>query len=495
MLEDALAVWREDAEIQDERELAAMVHLASAYKANGRPVDAIALLEDALAGQKASLGAEDATTLATMNSLAAASRDAGRIDDAIQLHGDVLEIQEDSLGGDHPDTLTSLNNLAVAHHSAGQLDQAVALYRRALESMKSVLSDDDPLTLNTQVNLSAALRSSGEMQEGLNLLAMAATQRALKLGEHHPDTVMTMNALGIAFLAAGQAEEAKPILEATLAQAAETFGPASEAVFQGERNLAMVEAALGEVEASIERLEAALGRANEQLGRTSPVTLGLAAAVMAQLARSDDTDRAQDAAAEWIALIEETLGSGHPDLQECFAALQDLWSRHERWPEAVTMAAGGVRARTAVFGPVHPEVAKARVSHATCLLRCTDHLAAERELRDALPTLDADDLLAWDAAVARSLLAASILGDLGVSGDFDAGLAQTRLLEAEELLEHSRTVFEISSTESDATLAGSLVETYERLAQVCDMTGRPDEAREWRARARPASPKVADAGE
>lgn len=500
MLEDVLERRRQDSEVREEDELIAIANLALAYTAVGRAEDAITLLQESVERRKTSLGIEHVETLSSMNTLAAAMRDAGRLDEAVQLHREALEIQTRVLGADHPDTLTSTNNLAVALHTIGRLDEARTHYTTALEQMKTTLGEDHPLTLNTQINLSAALRSLGEMEEGIDMLAMAATKRALKLGERHPDTVLTMNSLGVALLSAGQAEDAKPVLEATLQQAAETFGPESEAVFQGERNLALAEAALGATAESAQRIEAALKRAEQSLGRDSPVTLGLAAALVTQLARNDDTDKAMAASKRWLVEMETGLGIGHPDMTECLSAMDECLSNHQRWADSIEIASKLVQARELALGPAHSDVAKARLRLATVLHRTSNHPGAEQALRQALPGLDADDLRVWDGATARSLLAATILADLEITGSFDTGLKQSRLQEAETLLQQAREVFEISagggeSNPETAEITPPLAETYERLARLCEMTGRDEEASQWRAKANTTVPaKVADSG-
>ena len=496
MLEDVLERRRNDSTIREEDELIAMGNLALAYTAVGRAEDAITLLKESVERQKASLGIEHGDTLSSMNTLAAAMRNAGRLDEAAQLHREALRIQTRVLGVDHPDTLTSTNNLAVALHSIGKLDEAKKHYTKALEQMKTTLGEDHPLTLNTQINLSAALRSLGEMEAGIDMLAMAATKRALKLGESHPDTVLTMNSLGVALLSAGQAEDAKQVLQATLQQAAETFGPESEAVFQGERNLALAEAALGATDESVKRIRNALTRAEKSLGRESQVTLGLAAALTAQLARNDQADGALEVRTNWLDAIEAGLGIAHPDTLECLSALEECLSNNKRRTDVIPVSEKLVHAREAAFGPAHPDVAKARLRLAVAWFQSSNHLKAEETLRDALPGLDADDLLIWDGATARSLLAATILDDLEITGSFDAGLKQSRLQEAETLLQQAREVFEVSDNESgEAEISPPLAETYERLARVCELSGRTAEASQWRAKSNTTSPaKVADAG-
>ena len=88
--------------------------LAAAYRAAGRPAEAIPLFERTVADCERLLGADHPRTLGSRGNLAAAYRDVGRVDEAIQLFKQTLVGRERVLGADHPDTVTTRTNLALA---------------------------------------------------------------------------------------------------------------------------------------------------------------------------------------------------------------------------------------------------------------------------------------------------------------------------------------------------------------------------------------------
>lgn len=165
-------------------------YLALAYRAAGRPNEAMPLLEQNLADRIRVLGEDHRDTLRSLSNLAMAYRAARRVDEALPLLEKALVDRVRVLGDDDPDTLKARNNLAIAYRSAGRTNEAILLYERTLADRIRILGDDHPETLRSRRSLALALMDAGLIEEAISLFEQALAGRERVLGSEHPDTVL-----------------------------------------------------------------------------------------------------------------------------------------------------------------------------------------------------------------------------------------------------------------------------------------------------------------
>ena len=167
--------------------------------------------QDLLAYAEQILGETHPDTLTYRNNLAEAYRAAGRPAEAIPLLEQTLADREQVLGETHPRTLTSRNNLALAYQAAGRLAEAIPLLEQTLADREQVLSETHPDTLTYRNNLAEAYRAAGRQAEAIPLLEQTLADREQVLGESHPDTLQSRGNLAAAYQDAGRLAEAEDL--------------------------------------------------------------------------------------------------------------------------------------------------------------------------------------------------------------------------------------------------------------------------------------------
>ncbi|MGH3230515.1 MAG: tetratricopeptide repeat protein [Streptosporangiaceae bacterium] len=276
--------------------------LAGAYRARGRPAEAVPLFGKVLAGRERLLGPDHRDTLNARNKLANTCREAGRPTEALLLHAQTLGTRMRLLGADHRDTLTSQNNLAAAYHDAGRAAEAIPLFEHALAGRERLLGPDHPSTLNSRANLAAAYWEASRAADAVVLLAQTLAARERLLGSDHPDTVKSRSDLADAYGETGRAAEAVPLLEQILASRERLLGPDHADTLQSRNDLADSYRQAGQVAKAIPQIEHVAAARERLLGADHPRTLrarnNLAAAY-----------RAAGRAADAIPLLEQTLAA------------------------------------------------------------------------------------------------------------------------------------------------------------------------------------------
>ena len=163
---------------------------------------AVAIAEPLLADSEAALGESHPGTLAMRNNLGYAYRAAGRPDDAIEQYERALADTERLSGPDHPDTLTCRNNLGVAYQAAGRAADAIVVLERTVTDRERVLGPDDRQTLTSRNNLANAYLEAGRQGDALREHSETLAARERVLGADDPDTLRSRLNLASAILGA-----------------------------------------------------------------------------------------------------------------------------------------------------------------------------------------------------------------------------------------------------------------------------------------------------
>lgn len=244
---------------EDPETLQARSRLAGLYSAQGRYAEAETLHRQTLETQRRVLGEEHPDTLASMNGLGIAIWKQGRFAEAETIHRRTLELQRRVLGEEHLETLRSMvnvgtvlwlqekraeaeayqrqtletlhrvlgeehletlramNNLGLVLWSVGKVSEAETMYRRALEILHRVYGDEHPNTLKSMTNLSALLADQGKYAEAevLNRRTLEILRRVL--GDDHPDTRLSRANLLNLLKAQGKWDEMRPFVEEQIA--------------------------------------------------------------------------------------------------------------------------------------------------------------------------------------------------------------------------------------------------------------------------------------
>jgi serine/threonine protein kinase/Tfp pilus assembly protein PilF len=516
-LDKALPLWGQALAKEKEKlgpdhpdTLATMDCLAMAYLAAGQLDQALPLLEQALAKLKEKLGPDHRNTLLSMNNLALAYKDAGQLTKALPLLEEVLARQKEKLGPDHPDTLRSMNNLASAYRNAGQRDKAVPLCEQALARQKEKLGPDHPDTLTTMNNLALAYKETGHLDKALPLWEQTLAKFKEKLGPNHPDTLTTMNNLALAYKETGQLARALALFEQTLAKRKEKQGPDHPDTLSSMNNLATAYRSIGQLDQALPLLEEVLARQKEKLGPDHPDTLNTMNSLAAGYWSAKQLDHSVPLFEQAVQKRKAILGLDHPDtlltmanlgvnyrdarrLPEAIALLEEAVGRIQKLPEprpadlawipgalAVTYDRAGQFAKSEPlyrealeqarrqFGPDQPQTADALVVLGLNLLSQRKYVDAEPVLRECMALGGKHVQDAWTSFNTKSLLGESLLG-------------QQKYAEAERLLTQGYDGLKQRAAQIPPQAQSRLREALDRLVQLYDAWGKPDEAAKWRA--------------
>ena len=269
-------------------------------------------------------------------------------------------------------------------------------------------------------NLSGYYESSEKYDLALTLVKEAFNLQKAKLGPEHPDTLVSMNNLAQLYWRTKQLEKSIPLFKEAL-----------------------------------KRLEA-------KLGRDHPKTLHLVANLGVNYM---DAGRLKEA----IPLLEEAYRGGQKD--------PSLYGFGETLMGAYAMA--GERAKLANL--IREQVAEARKSLPPDISRLAQQLAvfglsllkakafveAEPLLRECLAIREKAQADAWYTFNSKSQLGGALLG-------------QQKYAEAEPLLVAGYDGMKRREATIPPQAKDRLTEALERLVQLSEATGRPDEAAKWR---------------
>ena len=463
LFERTLAAMRAGLGPDDPDTLDCMNNLGLAYGAAGRFEESVALLEQTLALRKAKLGPDDPATLITMNNLGNGKLDLGRSDQAIPLLQQTLDLRNARLGPDHPHTLNSMDNLASAYRVAGRLGEAIPLWERVLRLTKAKLGHDHPDALSAMNNLAGGYREAGRPAEAVPIHEEALRLMRLKLGPDHPDTLRVLGNLGGDYLMASQFDKAAAILEESLDRRKAKLGPDHPDVLGAMNNLAQAYRDWGKVEKAIPLFEQAVPMMEKKLGRPHLTT-------QATIANLGVSYLQVNKPAEALPLLQEAYATARDQavLRWVGSYLIDAYTRTGKRDEAARLIPEIVAEERRTHPQGGMELSSSLAGCGLMLLRLEKFTEAEALLRETLGIREKAQPDAWVTFNTISLLGGAILG-------------QKRYAEAEPLLVRGYEGLSRRKASIPPGARDRLPEAIDRLVELYESTGRPDDVKKWKA--------------
>jgi serine/threonine protein kinase/tetratricopeptide (TPR) repeat protein len=274
-----------------EARLRATIGLSFVYLGDGKAAET--QFERAREIRAAKLGPDHRDTLSAMNNLGSAYGAQGRHRERLALHKETLELRKAKLGPDHPDTLKSMGNVATALGALGHRDDALRLHEETFRLMKIRLGPDHAETLRAMHNLAQSYRGAGRNAEALELAEETLRRRKAMYGPKHPNTLLTRRIVGRIYAALGRHTDALGFRKETLRLQIEQLGPDHPQTLFSMEDLAASCYALGRHEEALKLREETLPLMKAKFGAGSIAILSL----MNALAQSYDAlGRAEEAA-------------------------------------------------------------------------------------------------------------------------------------------------------------------------------------------------------
>jgi len=357
--------------------------------------------------------------------------------------------------------------LGATYRGLGLFDESERHTRVALELGRSHLGSEHLSTIAYTLSLCHVLLEKGKHQEAEALVRECLDTCRRTLGDEHADTVRSLGVLAICLTLQGRYEEARPLLQQSLAGAQEVFGDEHQMTRSMMSYLALAEYHLGHNDEAEEWVNRTLQASRRIHHEDHPDLLNSMSTLAAIYDRQGRFEESEPLKMRILEGRRRSLGDGHPSTLQALNNLAALYYRQGRHAEAEPLLLETLAARRALLGDEHPETLNGLNSLAAVYIGQERYHEAEELLIEAIDT--ATRVLPegnWNTGVYLNRLGEC----LSKLERFDE--AEGFLLEAHGILRAA-----LGEQHMGTRKAAGL------LADLCDATGRPDEASDWRHKA------------
>ncbi len=427
-----------------------------------RPDQAEKVLVKALRTRERLLGAAHLDAIASKHQLAQLYRDQRKFALAENLFHEVAAIREARLGADHLDTLATKHHLAVLYRYQEKYALAEALGKEVLAIRTTRLGADDLDTLATKHNLAVLYRSQGKYAAAEALFKDILPIRSAKLGASHPDNLRTRHHLALLYRSQGEYALAESLYNELVAGLTATLGASAADTLDRQLEWASLYLDQGKTHSAELLYKAMLANCTANLGPGHADTV-FCRDTLATFYRSMNLpDRSIPLLEDSLELMTALLGSDDPEI------LGRQVTLGVNCCEAGLQSAGrALRAEGGRQGRQAPHPAWVRRVLLTAYVQAGKNAPAAALVMDRVR--DARHEFAADAPKLAAALAENGKVLLDVKAYDDAELL---LLDGYRTLKQSKTTPEIED--------GALRDALERLVQLYDAWGKPEQAARWR---------------
>ncbi|HXU33110.1 MAG TPA: serine/threonine-protein kinase [Thermoanaerobaculia bacterium] len=367
-------------------------HLAELRNERSDRTGAEKLLREALAIRRLYPGDNDLAVARTLNRLGANLVDRGVSPEAAPaieaIHREALTIARRV---ERPEGLTVVETFfALAHlqQAKGSYAEAESLFREGLAVERKALGDRDPRLYRDQAELGGILLDAGKLKEAEVVLRPCLARQRTILSGAHPDLVTTLDSLAVVLDQQGRHVEAEPLHRELLPLVSAQYGPAHWRVAAAQVNLASNLEGQGKGQGeAIHLYEQALEIRRRTLGEKD-WQVGQVLLLLAQLYRYDKKfPKALGLALEAHAILETGEGPDHPYVAHALREIGRIYLAQGRLADAEPYLRRCLEIRSKKLEARHPDLAKAQISLARCLIGLGRYDEAAPLLREARTTL------------------------------------------------------------------------------------------------------------
>jgi serine/threonine protein kinase len=450
--------------------LGTTANLATAYRAAGQLDQAVPLFEQTLQTMIAKLGPDDPDTIDCMANLAQAYKAAGKVVHALPIYEKALELMKAKYGLDDSRTLQVTNNLAVAYIEADKVSQAVPLLELTLQMRQAKLGPDHADTVISMHSLAHAYRTAGSFDLALPLFKQSLEKWQVSLGPDHPYTLACVHNLAMTYMAKGQVDLAEPLLREVLRKSTEKHGPDHPDALKTMNQLASALRSAGKVDEALQLLEDCVQRTNAKLGPDHPDTL---ISINSLAGALKDAGRPGDSEVLMRGVVRQArdkLGFDHAHTQTYVRNLADCYFRLKQPERAEPLWRELAQFWRDKAGDDSPQHARELNSLGLNLIDQQKYQDAEPILRKCLTIRLNTEAELWTTFNTKSALGGALAG-------------QKKYSDAEPLLLSGYEGMKAREAKIPAAGRARLVEAQERIVQLYEAWGKPEQAAEWRAKA------------
>jgi serine/threonine protein kinase/tetratricopeptide (TPR) repeat protein len=450
------------AELQD--------RLGQAYLGLGQPAKAEALFARAVATYREHRGEDHRTTLERMHNLAQAYRHVGKRQEAVALCERIRDAKMQAHETDERSMLRTLSALGSAYWQAGRAPEAIAVLEKVRDAYMRLYGAGDSRTLATLNNLAGAYASRRRYADAIPLQEQVLAAWVKKHGEGHPLTIGAMNNLAQSYTNTFKIKRAFALLKKARNAALLSLGPLHPHTLHTTGHLVHMYRADSNPTEAIKLGEQVLEREIKILGAHHSYTLTTLDNLALAYSDVEKLDKALPLFQQAVAGLEK-LNYEHEHAHMMVANLCHCHERLKQYGEAETWQRkllAMVKAKDGAGSLAYGEQLGGLGSN---LLQQNKHAAAEPLLRESLAIRQQKEPSQWGTYSTQARLGAALLG-------------QKKYADAEQHLvkgcEGMSKWAERLGPSHDAFTRKPVAETLQRLVQLYDALGKPDEAAKWR---------------
>jgi tetratricopeptide (TPR) repeat protein len=375
-----------------------------------------------------------------------------------------LDLRTKSLGAENPETLEAMITLAALLASQGKFPDAQQLLSDASQRASSTLGEDHPITLDACVHTGDLLINQGRFAEAEPVLRDALERE--KRTRNRPDTVSTViQNLTRAQLLTGRAAESEALLREAYDRVRRDFAADDPRRLAVTNSLAQCLEALGRYGEAKPLFVEAVASARAILGNDHKTTLILLNNLGSLLKRMRDLPEAERCYREVVDSMRRLLGNEHPSTLTAINNLGTLLMDQRKLDAAEPMMREAWEGRRRALSDTHPETVQT-------LYGLANIISARGRKAEAEP-LYAQLYQRCQNSELPPRQAATFMAEWG-----PALVTLERYADAEAPLRDALRRL----TETGQQVSPQMARVLAGLAEVCEHTGRPDEAAEWRGR-------------
>ncbi len=502
---------------QERTQAAIHLTIGDAYQGVGEYVKAEEHMRRALNWRMVQLGAKHSDTLATKQSLAFVLRARGLAKEAEAMQREVLDGRTEVFGPEHPLTFESMGRLANSYWDQARYDEAQKLANRAIDGLIATLGKDHEITLVLKNDVAMLLGRRGNSVEAEKMLRQVVEGLQSRLGPDHPRTLMAMYNLGTHCFEQSNYAEAERIDRQVFEGFRTKLGEDHPSTLNAMTSLGAVCAQIRKDEEAESLQRRALELARPRLGADHSTTLDILSNLAAFLRNRRRLDEAEPIFTELLAGQRARLPAHHPDLLLTLNNFASLNSDRGRYDVSVKLQQEAVDGARKTLGVKHawtknwinnlgfyhnkrgePQLAEALFREVLDLTRShsgaeslnfagqahrlAGHLLEQKRYAEAEPLARESHKIraekepdAWTTYLTQSYLGWALLG-------------QEKYEAAEPFLMQGYEGMKKREAAIPVTARGQLTKALERIVQLYEASGKPDEAEKWRKQLPPAKP-------
>jgi tetratricopeptide (TPR) repeat protein len=359
-----------------------------------------------------------------------------------------------------------MDNLAHLYRKGGEYAKAESLVLETLELKRREYGDENSSTLYSLHCLASVYWNRKDYAKAEPLLVQCLAAYRRRLGPEHPRTVNVMMDLAGLYRDLGNYAKAEPLFLECRELVPRVVGKDHTLYGSFIGNLAGFYYEQGKFEQAIPLFEEALERTKANLGPDHPDTLNEMANLGGVYVEAGQLDRG-------ILLLKDALercrkqGPDSIRLGQVLAPLARAYDQARLFAEARPLHQERVAYAQKRFGPDDVRTATALAEFGLHLLQNQQWTEAETPLRACVRIRTQQEPDAWRTFNARSMLGGALSG-------------QQKYAEAEPLLLEGYQGMKAREGQIPPGLKVRLSEALERLVQLYDAWGKPEEAQAWR---------------